>query len=174
MTTKPDPVDRPVVLEALDHWSITMEDGTEWCDLTEAQKAIRALPSLPATDEAPSIDITGEAVAIEHGFTRQQYREAKSIENGIFGPYQWQNQGDRAASMMVRICQALKDQQDAATDEVAELRADSRQIRMAVAAWLEGRRDAEFWMKHIHVTLGSPTADKLKQPARAALKDKQP
>lgn len=40
---------------------------------------------------------------------------------------------------------------------------ESRHVRMAVAAWLEGRRDAEFWLDYIHVTLGSPTADALKQ-----------
>lgn len=52
---------------------------------------------------------------------------------------------------------------------------ESRHVRMAVAAWLEGRHDAERWMNYIHVTLGSPTSEALKRSAvkaAGALKQK--
>ena len=54
-------------------------------------------------------DEAGLQTAIKHGFTEEQYRAAKSIEARIFGSYQWQNQGDRAASMVVAICQATRE-----------------------------------------------------------------
>lgn len=51
---------------------------------------------------------------------------------------------------------------------------DARQVRMAVSAWLEGRRDAEFWLSHIHVTLGSPTSDELKRLCQRPAATQQP
>lgn len=62
----------------------------------------------------------GLTVALEHGYTETQYRAAKAIEYRIFGFYEWKNQGDRAASMMVQICHALKE-----ATEAAEARANA-------------------------------------------------
>lgn len=54
-----------------------------------------------------------EQEAADHGFTEAQYKAARRIEYIIFGPYEWQNEGDRASTMFVQIMQALKDQADA-------------------------------------------------------------
>lgn len=75
------------------------------------------------TDDPKPDDLAGdssEKLAIEHGFTSAQWRAAKSIEMRIFGPYQWQTQGDRAASMFVAIMQAIKDAETAAESRERE------------------------------------------------------
>ena len=71
---------------------------------------------------------TGLQSALEHGFTEEQYRAAKAIEARIFGSYQWQNQGDRAATMVVAICDALRKEgaaERAACAEVARYPANT-------------------------------------------------
>ena len=60
-----------------------------------------------------------EILAADRGFTEAQYRAARRIEFVVFGR-EWQNQGDRAATMFVQILQALKDQADATRDKKGE------------------------------------------------------
>jgi hypothetical protein len=91
----------------------------------------------------------GLLAALDHGFTGEQYQAAKRIEHQIFGPYQWQNQRDRASSMTVAICQALRE---------AEARGKAAGLRDAAGELCrfchlghkpEERSDAWGWM-HKH------------------------
>lgn len=67
-----------------------------------------------APDQKRSLEI-----AKEHGFTEEQWKLAKSIEMRIFGPYEWQNQEDRAASMFVAILSALREIERQAYEQAA-------------------------------------------------------
>ena len=47
-------------------------------------------------------------------------------------------------------------------------RSQQREVYMIVAAWLDGRRDGEFWLRRIHETLGSLNSEGLKRLAQGA------
>ena len=90
-------LDADKVLEALEHWSITMSDGTEWCDLTEALKAIR---SLPCAD-------TGEVERLRATVAELCDRGHEAIKAGVRPGEHW----TRLAAAIFRARAALNKQE---------------------------------------------------------------
>lgn len=88
--------------------SCPCNNADEYGFVPDARAAILAYKEWER-EQQRQISENGLATAIEHGFTEAQYRAAKRIEAMIFGHYEWQNQGDRAACMVVQIMNALRD-----------------------------------------------------------------
>ena len=119
---------QPLSLEELAAIRADLEQASP---LDRECEELRAIAGLLATVEAlhgqveeltvPPADLPEWAK--ERGIRPEHYREARSIRGRIFGPYQWQNQEDRAACMTVAIVCALDEATKAAEAEVAELEA---------------------------------------------------
>lgn len=80
------------------------------------------------------------------------------VERALGG--QWRIEDRNGVTILQNLENAIRALPPA--EDVGRL-ADIRQIRMAVAAWLEGRWDGDRTMTYIHDAMGGPTADALKQ-----------
>lgn len=108
--------------------------------------------------------------AKERGIRPEHYRAACSIQARIFGPYQWQNQEDRSASMFAAIIGALQEQAEAAEAALEASRAREERLREAL---FQLANEASAWPEHVLIAGGGVTNTRVLQlrieEARAVL-----
>lgn len=99
------------------------------------------------TQTPPTAPADLPAWAEEHGIEPEHYRAAQRIRGRVFGWYEWQDQDDRAACMVVEIIGALQEAGEASAGDAHAIDGEPAPARRAgrAAAFAEAADIADSY-----------------------------